>query len=98
MVNVGRDLYFFSKLFDYIVGFTQVDFYPHISAPFLQKLALKVFVEKYDLENVIGRLLVEEQNLGRNTDITLMTAEKGSPFSTSLAIIRVQPRMTMGRY
>jgi hypothetical protein len=70
----------YSNIFDWIVGFTQLDFYPHIASPFLQKLAIKVFLEKYDMEFIIGNLLVEEQNLGRNTDVAVMNGEKGWRF------------------
>jgi hypothetical protein len=66
-----------SNIFEKIVGFTQLDFYPHIAAPFLQKLALKVFIEKYSLDFILGNLLVEEQNLSRNTDVAVMDAKQG---------------------
>ena len=79
---------FHRGVFDLIVGFTQLDFYPHIAAPFLQKLAVKVFIEGYDVEFIVGNLLVEEQNLGRNTGVAVMTATRGWRFflcSQSLA-------------
>jgi len=54
----------------------------------LQKLALKVFVEDYDLEHVIAKLLCEEVTLGRNTDVMLMSAEKGWRYFLSSEILR----------
>jgi hypothetical protein len=70
----------YSKIFEMIVGFTQLDFYPHIASPFLQKLALKVFVERYSVDFILGNLLVEEQNLGKNTDVAVMDAKRGWRF------------------
>jgi hypothetical protein len=70
-------------IFNHIIGFTQLDFYPHIAAPFLQKLALKVFVEGYNVDFILGNLLLEEQNLGRNTDVAVMDAQRGWRFFLS---------------
>jgi hypothetical protein len=77
MNYIKLSVLFYSNIFDWIVGFTQLDFYPHIAAPFLQKLSLKVFIEGHDMEFVVGNLLIEEQNLGRNTDVAIMNQEKG---------------------
>ena len=70
----------YSDIYKQIVGFTQLDFYPHIAAPFLQKLALKIFVEGYNLDFILGNLLLEEQNLGRNTNVAVMDSHMGRRF------------------
>jgi hypothetical protein len=59
------------------VGFTQLDFYPSIVAPFLQKLTHKVFVEGYSVDRMVGRLLLEEITLGRNTSVAVMNGTQG---------------------
>ena len=59
------------------MGFTQLDFYPSIAGPFLQKLAHKVFIEGYSMNRIIGRLLVEEITLGRNTAVAVMDESHG---------------------
>lgn len=59
------------------MGFTQLDFYPSIAAPFLQKLAHKCFIEKYSVDRIIGRLLCEEITLGRNTAVAVMQGKCG---------------------
>jgi hypothetical protein len=78
-----RLTHFCRDIFNHIIGFTQLDFYPHITSPFLQKLALKVFVEGYNMDFILGNLLLEEQNLGRNTDVAVMDAKRGWCFFLS---------------
>jgi hypothetical protein len=57
------------NVFRNIIGFGQAHFMPHVATTFLQKLAVKHFIEGFSFNRILLPLLQEESSLGAHSAV-----------------------------